>query len=67
MALYGRLYPEEATADQSEVSACAGAQRTEPVNLAGELSEFLKSSHGTNRPETDTLVGNPRVHHLDII
>ena len=52
-ALDGRLYPEDVTADEPEAST--GTQQAAPANLAGELSEFLRSNHGTNIPETDTF------------
>ena len=59
-ALHGRLYPEEVTADETEAST--GTQQAAPANLAGELSEFLRSSHGTNRPETDTFTKEFNLH-----
>ena len=59
-ALYGRLYPEEVTADEPEASP--GTQQAAPANVAGELSEFLRSSHGTNRPETDTFTKEFNLH-----
>ena len=59
-ALHGRLYPEEVTADEPEAST--GTQQAAPANLAGELSEFLRSSHGTNRPETDIFTKEFNLH-----
>ena len=59
-ALHGRLYPEEVTADEPEAST--GTQQVAPANLACELSEFLRSSHGTNRPETDTFTEEFNLH-----
>ena len=59
-ALHGRLYPEEVTADELEASP--GTQQAAPANLAGELSEFLRSSHGTSRPETDTFTKEFNLH-----
>ena len=59
-ALHGRLYPEEVTADEPEAST--GTQQAAPANLACELSEFLRSSHGTNRPETDTFTKEFNLH-----
>ena len=57
-ALHGRLYPEEVTADE----ASTGTQQAAPANLAGELSEFLRFSHSTNRPETDTFTKEFNLH-----
>ena len=59
-ALHGRLYLEEVPADEPEAST--GTQQAAPANLAGELSEFLRSSHGTNRPETDTFTKEFNLH-----
>ena len=39
-----------------------GTQQAAPANLACELSEFLRSSHGTNRPETDTFTKEFNLH-----
>ena len=59
-ALHGRLYPEEVTVDEPEAST--GTQQAAPANLVGELSEFLRFSHGTNRSETDTFTKEFNLH-----
>ena len=59
-AFHGRLYAAEETADQPQ-SSTTGAQQT-PVNLAGELAEFLKSKQSTSRVEADTFTKEFNLH-----